>query len=361
MALLDWIQDHSNEDLREIVDALDAGDLPDEQVQRLRDLIQDETLTIREEAVRLTERPGEGLSLFNELELALELDPTPPPEPAIEVGDGVEIAEVDEARQDALDSLDSLLQPGAGRDFQFFDSLRAALEACDASLTGMVTQETMDALSDEDCEELAERAGALASRHAASAESLAEFEEIQSALRRGPGRAVTYFEGALRELRGEESANRLPADPLEQIRQAPAALEEAIDLAESHVDALEGDGEIQRGPEISPAPTERPDVGATGTVQDEDYLTGETITRDPQFEQKFVQFARELGRARDFDLFPLPPDDYFALTERSQEKLYDVTPQEFMRRSIRRGETTCQQLRSRYGFATDELPGTCQG
>lgn len=371
MALLNWIEEHSDDDLRQLIEAIEAGDVDEETVERLRALIEDTKTSIREEAVDRTQTTTEaglpGPSLFTELESALELRPTPPPAPGERTPEGpdegadVEVEEVadPEARQEAIDRIETLLEPTPGRDYEFYDDLAKALETGDATPAALLTQDTLDALTTDDLERFAERARR--QRDTQTDMALADFPAITTALRRAGGRDVAYFENVLRELRGEIDPERLPAEDLEDLRRFPDLVDEAIERVEQHIEDLqtqsrrERSGAGGRGLDMRDVATAgEDDLGEP--FEDTDRISGEEITRDPAFEDKFISFARALGKARKLDLLPKPADEYFRLTPSNQRTYYDVTPEDLFLRSMRRGEVTRDELIDRFGFSPDRVP-----
>lgn len=364
MALLDWLSQHSNDELRTLIDAIDAGDVDEGTVERLRALIEDTPTTVREEAVERTQTTTAaglpGPSLFTELESALELRPTPPPAPT-GAGADVEVEEVadSEERREAIDRIETLLEPTPGRDFEFFDDMAQALETGDATPAALLSQDTLDALTTEDLENFAERARR--QRDQQTDLTLADFPAITTTLRRAGGRDVAYFENVLQELRGEIEPERLPAEDLEDLRRFPDLVDEAIGRVEQHIEDLQAQGRRERSGAGGRGFSMR-DVAAAGDddlgepFEDTDRISGETITRDPAFEDKFISLARALGKARKLDLLPKPADEYFRLTPSNQRTYYDVTPEDLFLRSMRRGEVTRDELIDRFGFSPDRVP-----
>lgn len=376
MGLVEWIDDHTSKELRTLADSIEAGDVADERVEALRELIDDADPTVREDATQAN-------FSFALVEDALGLERTPPPAPAgPDAGDGEsELVEIDNVeffaagdRLGALRQIKNLLEPTVTPTYEYFNQFVAAFETQDPTGVSGLSQEMFDALTEFDFDRLAAKATEL--RDEEVEKQLADFPEIQNRIRRMGGRDVGYFENILAELNGEVEPTRLPADSLEEIRQFSDALFEAKETVRQHINDLQQPDRGQRGggrtagggggrggfsggrtgEGLGPAPADRPDLGEKEPYTDTDRISGEEITRDPAFEEKFVELARDLGRARQFDLLPLPPDEYFRLTPERQEKFYDVTPFEFMRRSLVRDDVSKHELKNRYGFAPGEIP-----
>lgn len=358
MTLLDFARSHDPDDLRTLIEGIREGEVDEDTQDRLRELIEDEREETRQEAV-------DAQPLIADLEEALDLRPTLPPEqPAItedELDGAIEV--VDENAEQAVNKVQSLLQQGAGRDFEFFDGIRRALATGNAVHSPHLTQDDVDALPEEEREQLENRAESLVDRMVLEDLELSDFPDLQDAVDRGPGRSATYFRGVIRELRGEAPPDRVPPEVLDQT--PDPIIDEAIEEAQANLDEIEADDEepdvggtldVDRRDQmdVSPgSPSGDPSLGVD-TIIDEDYMDGTRLERDPEFEQRFMDLANRVGMFRRFD-FESGPDDYFALKPEHQREFYDATPAEWIERWVRGGRVTSEELRG-LGFDDDVVP-----
>lgn len=360
MTLEDALSQYADR-LEQIADDIAAGVLDDVTEQQLRQLIEG---TPRQRRRTLVEDyPG-----LASIESALGLDPTFPPRvTAADLGDAIEI--VDEETQTAIDTIESLLEPGPRRGLEWFEALQSALRTGVAQNTP-INQSDLDALPDTDRERLADRATEQVNQIRREELELDDFRGIQRVTRRGSGRGVSYFENVIDELRGDAQPNRVPADELED---APEhVIDEAIERAETAIEELQqtdrdqrqspvGDrlaGERQPGGQMGFDTGDSETLG-TDIVSDEDYMDGTPIARDYNFEERFARLAIRMGDRRRFDFgnadSPADRQNYFALTPEHQREFFDVTPQEYMARLIRGDDVSRGDL-LRLGFSEDELP-----
>lgn len=315
MGLQEWLESKSTEEIQTLVDGIESGTVPDDRVSQLRDRIEDTPRVKLERISRAVDgfdaQKGGMFNPLQELQEALGLEPTPPAAPSAVQTEDVEIDGTDdlpgEDRQEAINSIEPLLGTGAGRGAEFFEALANALEQNDADESTFVTQETLDALTEDDRETFAERARDLA-------------DQVRDA----------SGTGTLADRRDKSAGS----------------------TGSSSGGGGGGGPDLPGG--LGPRSERGDDLGDADPFVDEDYMDGEPITRDPEFEERFIELARRLGRARDLDLQP-QPGDYFGLTKENQRKFYDVTPAEFIERAVNRGEVTRAQLR-RMGFSDDLIP-----
>lgn len=355
MTLLDFARSRDPDDLRTLIEGVREGEVGEDTREQLRALIEDEREETRQEAV-------DAQPLIADLEEALDLRPTLPPEqPAVteeELEGAIEV--VDEDAERAIDKVQTLLQQGAGRDLEFFDGIRRALATADAVHTPHLSQDDVDALPEEEREQLENRAESLVDRMVVEDLELSDFPDLEDVVDRGPGRSATYFRGVIRELRGEAEPDRVPEEVLEQT--PDPIVEDAIEEAQANLDAIEAEDEepdvagtldVDRT-DVSPGgPSGDPSLGVD-TIIDEDYMDGTRLERDPEFEQRFMDLANRVGLFRRLD-FESGPDDYFALKPEHQREFYDATPEEWLGRWVRGGRVTSEELRG-LGFDDDVVP-----
>lgn len=356
MTLLDFARSRDPDDLRTLIEGVREGEVDEGTRERLRSLIEDEREETRQEAV-------DAQPLIADLEEALDLRPTLPPEqPAVteeEFEEAIEV--VDEDAEAAINKVQSLLQMRANRDFEFFDGIRRALATGNAVHTPHLSQDDVDALPEEEREQLEDRAESLVDRLVLEDLELEDFPELEDAVDSNPGRSTGYFRGVIRELRGEAEPNRVPAEVIEQTPQP--IIEEAIEEAQANLERLQAEDEepdtgdlldVDRR-DVSPGlPSGDPSLGVD-TIIDEDYMDGTRLERDPEFEQRFMDLANRVGgifRRLDFES---GPDDYFALKPEHQREFYDATPEEWIERWVRGGRVTSEELRG-LGFDDDVIP-----
>lgn len=312
-----------------------------------------------------------------DIQVALGLRPTMPPPPGesttAEIGAEPEVEFLSEAEQDAIGRVEDLLERAPNRGFEHYLELAEALSTGNAAVFAGLTQDTINTLPEGDQERLAERAAEIRDQIRQEDLELDDFDGITRALERGGGRDVPYFRNVIAELRGEQGPQRVPADELDAAPQQ--VIESAIELAEAHIEDLQTPDREQRGGQRGgggggPVGDRLPgggmgfDTGGSESfgaryLQDEDYMNGDPITRDLEFEERWANLVIRLGYRRKFDLgsgnSPEARADYFALTPENQRRYYDNTPQEFLAYLIRRGEVDFDDL-YRLGFEDENLP-----
>lgn len=294
-AFLENVETIGREGLTQLANAIERNEVSDDRVARLRTAIQSLTDQQRAAAAASVKDAGSGdiFTPFNALEQALGFQATPPQQQ----GDTfVTVDDDDFTPPEVRDEVTRLLGISGGRDVDYFEALREAFETGTAQPGAPITQDLLDQIADSDAAEFADRA-------ADQADQLREQQSSSDATDTGGG-----------------GGGASPQDIFDQ----PGDL---------------------GGP-----------TGDRGPIIAEDWFKddGTTVSIDPAFVDRFVDLARDLGRARQLDLQP-DPMKYFELTAESQETLYDVTPREFIRRAVARNDITPNALRSR-GFSDAIIP-----
>lgn len=349
----DWVEAKSEAELIELVGAIRDDRLDEERIERLREGIQNLSKGERQDAVAESE-------FVNDLERELGLEETDPFEAgvAIEPTEQVEFLGLSPEEEEAVSNIGEVLQR-SGMGVESWRQIVESLETGQA-VSPLISQNDLDNLPEQDRQEFLETARETLEAVRQQRLGLDDFPGIKTRLE--PGRNRAYYRARIRELRGEDVTTEM--FPQGEIEDAPdSVIQEAIELAEQRIEELEGGGGGgRRGgggqrdftADLGVTPSESDEFMGDRFVQDKDYMTGEEITRDLEFEERFERLMRRIGRHRDFD-FDRGTDDYFALTRKNQKKFYDVTPEEAIRRAVARGDVKMSGLR-RMGFEDDRLP-----
>lgn len=244
---------------------------------------------------------------FNELEQALGLEATPPTQQSTQF---IDVDDSDFTPESVREEVQSLLGVTGARDIDYFEAMAESFRTGEPQPGAAIGAATLDQIGESDRERFAEIAED-------RIESLRESQQEDDS----PTSRSTEDTGGGGRGGGGGGGG-----------------------AQSPDDLLGGGGDFG-------GDTGDPDIEIR-----EDWLKqdGTTVAIDPDFVDRFVALARDLGRARDLDLQP-DPMKYFELTEESQEKLYDVTPREFIRRAVARNDVTPSALRNR-GFSDEMIP-----
>lgn len=364
MTLRDILERYAD-DLPDIVRQIEQGQLDAETEDQLRERIAQTPSA--EKQVLVDEYPD-----LASIEQALGLDPTFPDPFATPEVDGPDDIDVDvqvlsAEQQDAVEYVEGLLERAPDRGIEWFQDLEEALRTGIAEPAQALTQDRLDLIPDSDRERLRDLAEQQFERLRQADLDLDDFDGIKQALEAGGGRGIPYFRNVIAELRGEQDPQRIPGDELDL---APDhVIEEAIEVGEAQIERLQTDDRPDPAPDRRPgdqtdAERMTPDIGRAESRGDrfeitEDYISGERVTRDLDFEERFAVIARRLGRAGKFDITdPRSKTDrrsYFQLTPENQRTYYDVVPKEWFARVIRRGEMTYQELLNE-GIPEDRLP-----
>lgn len=153
MALPDALADLSNDDLDRLAAGIDRGDVPDDRVARIADLLADDPAAVTEAAA---DAPA-----VEALVEAVEDRTGRVVVPRLEAPDEGPGEILTEAARRAIDRVESLLEPAGVRSADFFFGLREALDTGDADFAAQLTQDSLDAIPAAERERLAERADAL--------------------------------------------------------------------------------------------------------------------------------------------------------------------------------------------------------
>lgn len=305
MSVLDLAREFSEDELQDLVDGIFTARVGEEREQRLRELLEDAPPTLREDAV--AENP-----VFADLEQVLGLMPSEAPieEPVEEA-----IRERTQAERQAREAVETLIEANMG-DADVLSSLARALERLDGSESDLISQERLQQLTDQDREELANAATQAALR--AEPLDIADFPNLERALRRRGGRDATYFERVAEELRGDREPESLlrqdvDEDTIQNLRQFHQdVLEEAIATAEQHVEDLRSDR--GRAPPstggVQGVPSDVGEAAVSSRVRRvvpsesrrEDPITGEVFRVDVRLEQRFLSWVIDvMGDTNRFD------------------------------------------------------------
>lgn len=320
MTAIDALEALDNDEIDTLAAGIEAGTVPDDRVERIGELLADvDILEIDDVAL---EKPAVR-DLIAAVEMATDREILPF---QVEDTEGFDFEPLDDQAEDAVEAVDRLLQPGAGRDADYFFGLREALEAGDAGFSDQLMQGTLDAIPDSELERLAERADDLGKAAAAQGMTRRDFPDVEDATERGRGRTVNdYWRPLLRELEAGDPAGAstlrdegVTDEQIEALFANTDVLNEFIEKVENNIDAIRGrSGGGGGGPTITP---ERTDEGGgagidVGDIADTainsgvrrfvpgrdrvDWLTDETWTASAQqvdLEQRFVNWLfREFG------------------------------------------------------------------
>lgn len=249
MGVFDLFDELDDDELQELIDDIFTAQVSESFEAAIREEIEAADPTLREDAVEQNE-------LFQDLELALGLEPSEPPtgplpgQPA-PAEDEPAIRERTQAEREARRRLINLIQANA-EDVEALLDIAAALDQREAGISGLFTQERIETLSEMDLDELADRAREAVRE--AEPPTLDDLPALARAVRRGAGRDVAYFERVIAELRGDRSVQTLErqgvdAEQLAELRDDfPSVVEAAVDEAETAIEGLE------RG--VAPGPAE---------------------------------------------------------------------------------------------------------
>lgn len=292
----------------QLATAIERDELTGDRKRRLTRAVQ--TLTDGERgslAAEFKEDSSDLFTAFNELEQALGLEATPPSQSSTQF---IDVDDSEFTPESVRDEVLSLLGVTGGRDIEYFEAMAESFRTGVPQPGAVIGQDTLDQIGDSDREEFAE----------------------------------------------------IAEDRIESIRESQR--EDDTDTGSTDRDTGGGGGQSGGGGRGGRSPSDMMGGGAsfgedTGDPDieiHEDWLKqdGTTVAVDPDFVDRFTALARDLGRARNLDLIP-DPMKYFQLTPESQEKLYDVTPREFIRRAVARNDVTPGALRNR-GFNDDIIP-----
>lgn len=327
------LDDFTNEELDSMAAAIEAGTAPDELVRELAVLLA-ETPQLRLEAIGAEEGAavgfddegnpvtGEGKTALGDLIEAVEEARGPVNGVAVEEEGGVEEPPepLEPEAESAVRMVERLLSPTAGRDPDFFFGLREALETGDASFSGQVNQETIDAIPADRRQLLADRADDLARSVAVSDMTRADFPRVEDATERRQGRTVVdYWRPLLRELEAAdpEAADILrgqgvSGEQLEALFANSNVLNEFIEKVQQNIEGIQGTREGAPGPSgpLPPGTGERIGQQISARVRQivpntrrrEDPISGETFSADPQLERAFLEWVINIkGDTNRFD------------------------------------------------------------
>lgn len=337
------LDDFSNEDFANMAAAIRAGTAPDDLVDELADLLAD-TSTQRLEAVAAEEGAavgfdaagnpirGQGKTALEDLVDAVQ-DATGRSVDGIEVAEERGEAFLSDAEQEAVDTVESLLMPTAGRDADFFFRLREALQTGNAEFSEQVTQDLLDRIPESERERLADEAVAVAERSAVAGMTRADFPEVERATEPASGRTVANYWRPLRDQleTGDPGAQdilrsqNVPDDQIEALMANEDVRNEFIEKVEGQIERIRGTAEpgepaadvvdttgVSVDPERAISARARQLVPGT---EREDWLTQETwrASQDRiRLEQRFVEWVlKTFGQPKRWDVadFKLQPDN----------------------------------------------------
>lgn len=363
MALPDALGELSDDELDRLAAGIDRGDVPDDRVARIADLLAGDLAAVLEAAVdtpavealvdAVEERTGRAVVPRTDAPAAEPPDETLP-----------------EAARRAIERVEPLLEPSGPRGADFFLDLREAFQVGDASFVPELSQASLDAIPAAQRERLAERADALAREQAAEAMTPADFPAVERAVERASGRTVAdYWRPLLEQLQtgdaDEQAILRREGVPDDQIESLMAADDARAAFVEQVQDTIQA---IERG-RTGAGATTTSGAGAPGgqAVEVEDLADlGEAAARASptgppsltEFQERFVELARDVGWC---DVFPCrQPQRYFeaGLAQRKRQFQFS-TAQGFMNFWVLQGLVSTDDLRER-GFdddVLDNLPG----
>jgi len=360
MGLLDILNEFTEEEIDNLVDAIFRGQVSVEFEEELIEAIQEADPTLREDLVAEMEAFGRLEDVLPGVERS---QPPVGPLPGIPEEEEPAIRERTQAERETRQRLIDLIEANVD-DVEVLLDIARALEQREAAISGLFSQDRIDTLSEMDLEELVDRAREAA--RTAKPLELEDFPALERALRRGGGRDVSYFENIIAELEGDRRVQTLrrqgvDTEAVAEIREMhPNVVDEAVAVARQNISDLRGPPApaVEEVPEIERPQVGRPALGRQEPFVDESYISGEEIVRDPGFEEWFVTLAVELGRARDFShaskSIASRPEEFFQLTAAEQRRFFDATPESWLRRWINEDVVTESQLLDR-GFSEDDI------
>lgn len=313
MTLEDFFERYDTDDIATIAGEIEAGEVADERVDELRELIEDTEDTVVEDAIRDRPDPDFAALAWNRLRAAVGLD-----ERMFELGElggGESIEEVPEEQAEDLERLREIMFAGPLRfTEEQLNDVRRAIEADDLDMAPASVRAPLRRLDDEGLDQILSEVRAALDDIVGGLIGEAEegrgrgrmdaFPEIQRLTDRR-GQRLGWFRDALRELRGEAPADRLPADELAELQRQRATRQQFIEKVERHIAQLEaqqaegprgrqrgfggfGTGPIGAGAEarrIVPAARRRdPTTGEEWTASD----------RQIELERSFMEFVLQV-------------------------------------------------------------------
>lgn len=343
------VEELTTNELADLIIGINTAEVSEEREMRLREAIQESDPTLREDAVQIEGR-------FRDLETSLRLEAsTPPPEDPMEFDE--QVRERTQAERDALQIVEDLIMANED-DPEVLADIALALERVDADESMFLSQERIEALTDQDRRSLADRAR---NRSRGAEElTLQDFPLLDAALAPGSGRDQAYYANVINELRGDRELSTLAnqdvdEDTLENLREFhPDVLEEAIDEAQRQRDRLQRGGEpspriedLDREPEQTTEGVDVPGIERAiearvqqivpSTVEREDRLTGETFRANPDLERRFLAWVIEtVGDTDRFDRL------YFEVSPETRARDF-IGMEAWARLTIQNGDSTVDQ------------------
>jgi hypothetical protein len=251
MGLLEWAEKRSRDEVRELVEGIQSGDIDDDRRERLTELLEETDDTIVEDAI-------EENGAIDDLLFALEV--IPPRQQQRVIPDDNAVNDITPEQQSALDRVQSFLEPTSARGADFYRRLREALNLREPVPNLAITQETIANIPEEEFADLIDRADEMAEAQAAASMRLEDFPQVEDVISRRSGRTAAYFENILEELQtgDPDDAEKLrdlgvDQDRIQLLFRSQPSLEAAIEQVQDNISALEsGRASTGNGKEISP-------------------------------------------------------------------------------------------------------------
>lgn len=346
MTAEDALEEFTNEQLATMQAAIAAGTIEEARLEAIFDILDEATLSLLNDVAE--DKPALVdliRSVENLLGREMEIIPIRLAEEGEEPGPAL-----DGEAASAVDMIESLLMPTAGRDPDFFFRLREALETGNAEFSEQITQEQLDQIPESERQRLAERADEVARQTVIGGLTRNDFPAVERATNRASGRTVeNYWEPLLEQLETGDpdqqeilESQGVPDDQIEALMRNASVRNEFIEKVEGNIEAIRGPAEqqpVDRGPaiDVSDRISARVRSIVPDTRQRTDPITGETFTADPDLEQRFLEFVINVRGST--DRF----DTHYFRSSPARRRSEFITMESWTRLQIQAGNATVRE------------------